>query len=107
MTPGVYNFMKMLSGLHGAAASFQWVMDKALKGVRDCAVAYIDDIFVFSPTWAQHLEHLRQVFQPLYQAGLMANHNKSHLGNDTSAIPQTSNRPGVHLGHSQLNLNLI
>lgn len=67
-------------GLHGAAASFQKVMDKTLKDIHDCAVAYIDDILVFSENWETHLHHLRKVFQALQQAGLTANRKKSHLG---------------------------
>lgn len=55
-------------------------MDKALKDVKYCAIAYIDDILVFSSTGEVHLAHLRQVFHALQKAGLMANHRKSHLG---------------------------
>lgn len=42
-------------GLNGAVASFQWVMHKALKGVQDYAVAYIDDILIYSPSWEAHM----------------------------------------------------
>lgn len=55
-------------------------MDKVLKEVIDCAVAYIDNILVFSPKWAQHLQHLRRVFHALCQAGLIAKWKKSHMG---------------------------
>lgn len=52
-------------GLHRTATPFQWVMDKVLVPVRICAVAYIDDILVFSPSWEQHLQHFRRAFTAL------------------------------------------
>lgn len=47
---GLYQFTMMPFGLNGTTASFQRVMDKALKGVQDCVVAYIDDILVYNTT---------------------------------------------------------
>lgn len=47
---GLYQFTMMPFGLNGGFASFQRVTDKALKGVQDCAVAYIDDNLVYSPS---------------------------------------------------------
>lgn len=67
-------------GLNGTASSFQTVMDKALKGLQDCAVAYIDDILVFSPSWEAYLQHLRQALEALRHVALTANLKKSHLG---------------------------
>lgn len=55
-------------------------MDKTLRGIQDCAVAYISDIWVFSKTWEDHLEHLQRVLKALRQAGLVANRKKSFLG---------------------------
>lgn len=72
--------MMMPFWLNGAAASFQRVMDKALKGVEDYAVAYIVDILVYSPSWAAHVEHLCRVLNALRRAGLMVNLKKSKLG---------------------------
>lgn len=66
-----------------AAASFQHVMGKALREVRDCVVPYTDDILGFSTSWKKHLEHLCQVFSALGVVGLIANQNKSHLGRQT------------------------
>lgn len=77
---GLYHFVKMPFGLHGAPTLFQILMDKALNGVQDCAVPYIDDVLVFILNWAQHMHHLRWMFQALRQAKLTANWKKSHLG---------------------------
>lgn len=67
-------------GLHGAAATFQRLVDKALVGCETFARAYIDDIIVSSGSWNEHLHHLRQVLQALKRAGLKANPQKSRLG---------------------------
>lgn len=77
---GLYHFLKMPFRLHRAATFFQRVMDQTLWDLHDCAVAYIDDILVFSPLWEMHCQHLHQVLEALRRAGLSANRKKSHLG---------------------------
>lgn len=79
-TSGLYHFTKMPFGLHGAAASFQRLMDHTLRAVSYCAVVYIDDILVFSHSWEEHKRHLRRVVEALWQAGLAANRKKSQIG---------------------------
>lgn len=56
---GLLQFTVMPFGLHGAPATFQWLMDKVLQGCEDCSAAYLDDVVVFSLIWEEHLEHLR------------------------------------------------
>lgn len=62
---GLCQFTKLPFGLHGDVASFKRVMDRALKPVQDCAVAYIDDILIFSPSWEAHIKHLCRVLTAL------------------------------------------
>lgn len=69
--------------LNGAAAPFQRVMDQTLKQVQDCAVAYIDDILTYSPSWVTHITHLHRVLQALRQTRLMVNLKKSKIGQDS------------------------
>ena len=57
---GLYEFEVMLFGLHNAPATFQ--MNHVLRGAEAYAEAYLDDIVVFSRTWEEHVEHLRDVF---------------------------------------------
>ncbi|KAF7254299.1 Retrovirus-related Pol polyprotein from transposon opus [Varanus komodoensis] len=73
---GLFQFKYMPFGLHGAAATFQWLMDKVLGHLSHCAAAYIDDIVIFSRTWGEHLDHLRQVLLALRQARMTANPGK-------------------------------
>lgn len=73
---GLYQFRNMLFGLHGAAATFQRLMNRILRNHQNYAAAYIDDIIVFSNSWEEHLEHLAAILEALRQVGLMANPKK-------------------------------
>ncbi|XP_019386367.1 PREDICTED: uncharacterized protein LOC109307103 [Crocodylus porosus] len=48
---GLFQFERMPFGLHGAAASFQQLMEQVLASHQNYAVACVDDIIVFSPNW--------------------------------------------------------
>ena len=48
-------------GLAQAPVYFQALINKVLQGIHKFAVAYLDDIIIFSKT-EEHLEHLRIIF---------------------------------------------
>ncbi|CAM5146769.1 unnamed protein product [Eretmochelys imbricata] len=59
ITPlGLYEFLTLPFGLKGAPATFQRLVDQLLRGMESFAVAYIDDICVFSQTWEDHVSRL-------------------------------------------------
>lgn len=66
-------------GLHGAPATFQRLMNHVLSGLSDYAAAYLDDIIVYSLSWEQHLQHLKEVFHRIQEAGLTINSSKCAL----------------------------
>ena len=69
VTPkGLFQFSRMPFGLHGAAATFQRLMDRVLAPVKAFAGAYIDDILIYSKSWEEHLEH--RVLQVLQEVQL-------------------------------------
>ncbi|CAM5139039.1 unnamed protein product [Natator depressus] len=71
ITPlGLYEFLTLPFGLKGAPATFQRLVDQLLRGMESFAVAYIDDICVFSQTWEDHVSQVRQVLDRLQGAGL-------------------------------------
>lgn len=45
---GHFQFTVLPFGLHGAPASFQRLMDRVLRGTDGFAIAYIDDIIIYS-----------------------------------------------------------
>ncbi len=73
---GLFQFSVMPFGLHGAPASFQRLMDCVLSGLSDYVAAYLDDIIIYSSSWEQHLQHLKNVFQRIQEAGLSINSSK-------------------------------
>jgi len=58
ITPnGKFEWARMPFGLRNASSTFQRFIDDTLQDL-DFAVGYIDDIFIFSNTWEEHLAHL-------------------------------------------------
>ncbi|CAF5226078.1 unnamed protein product, partial [Rotaria magnacalcarata] len=58
-------------GLTNAPATFQRLMDLVLGGLKwSCALVYLDDIIVYSPTFSSHLQHLESVLQQIQESGL-------------------------------------
>jgi hypothetical protein len=73
ITPfGLFEFLKMPFGLKNAAQTFQRMMDRIFNGVPFVFI-YLDDILIFSPGLATHLEHLHHVLQLLENHGLIIN----------------------------------
>ena len=68
---GLHEFTRMPFGMCNAPATFQRLMEIVLAGMLwESCFAYIDDLLVCSKTFAEHLEHLKQVFARLRKANL-------------------------------------
>ena len=76
---GLFHFTTMPFGLHGAAVTFQRMMDQVLRGAESYAAAYIDDVIIHSSSWDEHLTRLADVFQRIKAAGLVVNASKCQL----------------------------
>lgn len=77
---GLFEFCVMPFGLQNAPATFQRMMDDVLRDCQEFTRAYIDDVIVYSSTWEEHLEHLRQVFTCLRRANLSLKLKKCQFG---------------------------
>ena len=76
---GKYKYIKVPFGLTQAPAYFQELMNGILKNIN-CAIAYLDDIIIFSRTVEEHLDHIKQVFcEKLRSADLSMNLSKFHF----------------------------
>jgi len=74
---GLMQFRVMPFGLHSAPATFQRLLDTILGPELEPHVfAYLDDIIIASPTFEDHLRHLREVFRRLKDAHLRLNPEK-------------------------------
>ena len=68
---GLYEFNVLPFGLTAAPPVFQELMNKVLAEAQgQYAIAFLDDIIVFSKTHEEHIEHLKKVFEKLKAAGL-------------------------------------
>ena len=68
---GLYEFNVLPFGLTNAPSSFQRLMESVLRGLNyKIALCYIDDILIFSRSFTEHLEHIREVFLRLRSANL-------------------------------------
>jgi transposase InsO family protein len=69
---GLHQFKVMPFGLVSAPSIFQRIMNKALGDlIGKCCLDYIDDIIVFSATYQEHIQNLKEVFRCLHKAGLV------------------------------------
>ena len=67
----LYEFNQVPFGLCNAPATFSRLMDRVLSGLHwETCLFYLDDIFVFSSTWEEHIARLRQVFEQLRHGNL-------------------------------------
>ena len=80
VTPsGLYQFRVLPFGLSGAPESFQHLMDQLTANCQGFASAHLDDLVIFSDTWADHLQHLETVLLQLQRAGLTVKPSKCQL----------------------------
>ena len=76
----LYEFNQLPFGLCNAPATFSRLMDRTLAGLAwNICLYYLDDIIVFSSTWAEHIERLRAVFERLRRANLKLGAHKCNL----------------------------
>ena len=71
-----YQFKAVPFGLAQAPAYFQQLISMVLQGCSEFAMAYLDDIIIFSKNEAEHLKHIEVIFQKLKEAGLKLKESK-------------------------------
>ena len=66
---GKFKFNRVPFGLAQMPAYFQRLINEVLT---DCnfAIGYLDDIIIFRKTEEEHLQHLEEIFEWLWKAGL-------------------------------------
>ena len=75
---GKYEYVKVPFRLAQAPAYFQELMTGVLKDLP-FAMAYLDDIFIYSSTPEEHLQHIKTVFEKLRHAKLSMKLSKCHF----------------------------
>lgn len=76
VTPDAFlQYTRMAFGLRNAPATFQRLMSMVLGEVQNCNI-YLDDVVIYSSTWAEHMLTLCDVFRRLAAASLTLNLKK-------------------------------
>ncbi|MCO5562577.1 hypothetical protein L7F22_016205 [Adiantum nelumboides] len=75
----LYEFLVMPFGLTNAPATFNRMMDRSFWPLHHCVGTFFDDMIVFSKSEAEHMEHLRAIFEMLQTKRLVVNGKKSEF----------------------------
>ena len=73
-----YENIKVPFGLMQAPSYFQELMTGVLKDFS-FAIAYLDDIIIFSRTSEEHLNHIKQVVEKIWNTHLLMKLRKCHF----------------------------
>ncbi|CAI7915433.1 unnamed protein product [Closterium sp. NIES-53] len=80
---GSFEYTVMPFGLTNAPASFQMTMNEAFRLLLDkCVIVYLDDILVYSPDLAQHLQDIEAAFKILSENRLLTKASKCEFLQD-------------------------
>ena len=93
---GLFNFRVMPFRLANAPGVFSQLMSIVLNGMETFAMAYLDDILVFSRLPEEHFEHLQRVFDRLKKHGLKLKLSKyQFLKEETKYLGFVINKDGI------------
>ena len=67
-------------GVRNAPAVFQALMTRILTDCKTFSSPYMDDVIIYSNSWAEHKVHVREVLGRLKKAGMTANPAKCCWG---------------------------
>lgn len=80
---GLYQFEVLPFGLCNSSGTFQRLMIHILRGLEwSICLVYIDDLIIFSPTFAEHLKRLTQVFEHIREANVTRKLSKGNFVKD-------------------------
>jgi hypothetical protein len=81
---GQFKFLVMPFSLTNAPSTFQALMNDILKPfIRKSVLVFFDDILIFSSTWAQHLQHVKQDLQVLREHKLVLKRSKCSFSEES------------------------
>lgn len=106
---GIYEFNVMRFALCNAPATFERMIDTVLCGLKwKTCLCYLDDIVIFSSTFAEHLQRVDEVLTCLGNAGLQLNTKKCRFASTSikvlgHVVSKEAIRPGPDKINAVLN----
>ena len=83
VTPsGLYQYKVMPFGMKNAPATFQRMVNKLVRDIDGCE-GDIDDVFIYSDNWSDHIRQIKCFFQIMRESKLTINLMKSEFGKAT------------------------
>ncbi|CAF4671374.1 unnamed protein product, partial [Rotaria socialis] len=76
---GLYEWNVLAQGLKNSPPSFQRVMTQILSSCREFSLVYIDDIMIYSRSFTEHLNHLKQILSILSKHNFQLNPTKCSI----------------------------
>ena len=107
-----YQFTVLPQGIMNGPATFQRIINHLLGPARwKYALAYIDDVIIYSKTFAEHLKHLNEICTVLENARFRLNPNKCEIARSQTdylghQIKNGEIRPSPHNIDGLLNTRL-
>ncbi|CAG5134263.1 unnamed protein product [Candidula unifasciata] len=94
---GSFRWLRMPFGLRNSPPVYMRLVDQVLNGLQKFALAYVDDILVFSSGSVEdHLEHVERVFDRLREHDVKLKLNKCNfLKTETKYLGFVINRQGI------------
>lgn len=72
------------------------MMSRAVEGLEDCAIPFVDDVIIFSKSFSEHLQHLQLVFDRFKQHSLRIKLSKCQfLKGETNHLGFILSRDGI------------
>jgi hypothetical protein len=83
---GHFEFTVMPFGLTNTPATFQALMNDILSDyIHRFVLVFFDDILIYSSTWAEHLQHVKMVFDTIWLNQLFVKQSKCIFGSTSVA----------------------
>jgi hypothetical protein len=94
---GLYEFTRMPFGMVNSGSTFQALVDQVLGQLKwNTVIVYLDDIVVYSSTWAKHMAGLKAVFERLREAKLTIKTSKCKFATtELKVLGFTVNQKGI------------
>ena len=102
---GLFQFNRLPFGIQVGSSHFQSLMDIVLQGTEEFALAYLDDILIFSKTKEDHVRHIQEVFNRLRQHNLKLKMKKcSFMEPETQYLGFVINAGGIKVDPNKVKI---